>query len=246
MSPIDRSSSGRTAPARTVAARTAPTRTLPARTVPARLVTLLALCSAMLLAVLLAMPSPAQAHDTLLSADPEDGATLETSPDELTFTFSADVLEVSPLVRITDESGTELAEIVPTVEGPVATATLEEPLPAGTHTIQWRVVSSDGHPIEGTQTLTVEQGPAEPAAPSDGGGAADEPGAEESDAAASDAGGAESSEAAGTGGTPQEQASSAPAADEEGGISMGVLIGILAVILVGAAAAVFFIVRRRD
>lgn len=235
MSPIDRSSSVRTASARTAAART-----LPARTVPARLVTLLALCSAMLLAALLAIPAPAQAHDTLLSSDPEDGATLETSPEALTFTFSADVLEVSPLVRITDESGTELAEIVPTVDGPVATATLEEPLPAGTHTIQWRVVSSDGHPIEGTQTLTVEQGPAEPAAPSDGGGA------EESDAAASDAGGAESSEAAGTEGTPQEQATSAPAADEEGGISMGVLTGILAVIAVGAAVAVYFIVRRRD
>lgn len=194
----------------------------------------------MLLAVLLAMPSPAQAHDTLLSSDPEDGATLETSPDELTFTFSADVLEVSPLVRITDESGTELAEIVPTVDGPVATATLEEPLPAGTHTIQWRVVSSDGHPIEGTQTLTIEQGPAEPAAPSDGGGAEEEPAA-----AASDAGGAEGPESA-SAAAPQEPATSAPAADEESGISMGALIGILAVVVVGAAAAVYFIVRRRD
>lgn len=190
----------------------------------------------MLLAVLLAMPAPAQAHDTLLSSDPVDGATLETSPEALTFTFSADVLEVSPLVRISDESGTELAEIVPTVDGPAVTATLEEPLPAGTHTIQWRVVSSDGHPIEGTQTLTVEQGPVEPAAPSDGGGAAGEPGAEEPAATASDAGGAEPS---------QEQNTSAPASDEEGGISMGTLIGILAVIAVGASVAVYFIVRRR-
>ena len=31
-----------------------------------------------------------------------------------------------------------------------------EPLPAGTHTVQWRVVSGDGHPLEGTLTLTVE------------------------------------------------------------------------------------------
>ena len=83
--------------------------------------------------------------------------------------------------------GTELAEIVPTVEGHVATATLTEPLPAGTHTVQWRVVSSDGHPIEGTFTLTVEQDPAEVAEPSDGGG---DDAAATGTAEASDAGGA--------------------------------------------------------
>ena len=101
--------------------------------------------------------APAQAHDTLLESDPADGATLETSPEAITLTYSADILEVSPLVRITDESGEQLAEITPSVDGPVATATLEEPLPAGTSTVQWRVVSSDGHPIEGTFEVTVEQ-----------------------------------------------------------------------------------------
>ena len=49
----------------------------------ARPASLLALCSALLLAVMLALPAPAQAHDTLLSTDPEDGAPLETSPEEI-------------------------------------------------------------------------------------------------------------------------------------------------------------------
>ena len=92
---------------------------------------LLALGTSLLLALLLALPLPAQAHDTLLTSDPVDGASLETSPEAITLTFSADVLEVSPLVRITDESGNQLAEIVPAVDGPTATATLEVPLPAG-------------------------------------------------------------------------------------------------------------------
>ena len=117
----------------------------------------LAALFAALLAALLALGAPAQAHDTLLESDPADGATLETSPEAITLTFSADVLEVSPLVRITDVSGEQLAEITPSIDGPVATATLEEPLPAGTSTVQWRVVSSDGHPIEGTFGVTVEQ-----------------------------------------------------------------------------------------
>ena len=207
----------------------------PVRTRPA---SLLALCGALLLAALLALPAPAQAHDTLLSSDPEDGSTLETSPEEIALTYSADILEVSPLVRITDESGTELAEIVPTIEGPVATATLPEPLPAGTHTVQWRVVSSDGHPIEGTFTLTVEQDPAEVAGPSDGGG---EDAAATGAAEASDAGGAEQTAASG-----DEEPETASESEEDAGLGMGALIIVLAVVIVGAGAAVFFIVRRRD
>lgn len=207
----------------------------PVRTRPA---SLLALCGALLLAALLALPAPAQAHDTLLSSDPEDGATLETSPEEIALTYSADILEVSPLVRITDESGTELAEIVPTVEGHVATATLTEPLPAGTHTVQWRVVSSDGHPIEGTFTLTVEQDPAEVAEPSDGGG---DDAAATGAAEASDAGGAEQTATSG-----DEEPETASESEEDAGLGMGALIIALAVVIVGAGAAVFFIVRRRD
>ena len=203
------------------------------RTAPARPASLLALCGALLLAALLALPAPAQAHDTLLSTDPEDGATLEISPEDIDLTFSADILEVSPLVRITDEDGTELAEIVPTIEGPVATATLEEPLPAGTHEIQWRVVSSDGHPIEGTFSLTVEQDSSEPAETGEN--------EEASEPAASDAGGAEpiSEEV-------EEGEAAEDSGDETGGFSMTTLIVVLAVVVVGAVAAVFFIVRRRD
>ena len=209
------------------------------RTAPARPASLLALCGALLLAALLALPAPAQAHDTLLSTDPEDGATLETSPEDIDLTFSADILEVSPLVRITDEDGTELAEIVPTIEGPVATATLEEPLPAGTHEIQWRVVSSDGHPIEGTFSLTVEQDSSEPAETGETGETGENE--ETSEPAASDAGGAEpiSEEV-------EEGEAAEDSGDETGGFSMTTLIVVLAVVVVGAVAAVFFIVRRRD
>ena len=103
----------------------------------------LAALFAALLAALLALGAPAQAHDTLLESDPADGATLETSPEAITLTFSADILEVSPLVRITDESGEQLAEVTPSVDGPVATATLEEPLPADMETMLGRLRSAE-------------------------------------------------------------------------------------------------------
>lgn len=186
----------------------------------------LAALFAALLAALLAIGAPAQAHDTLLESDPADGATLETSPEAITLTYSADILEVSPLVRITDENGEQLAEITPSVDGPVATATLEEPLPAGTSTVQWRVVSSDGHPIEGTFEVTVEQ---------------DAAAEETTEASAEESSPAEESAPAEEG----EQAT-AEAAEEESGSSMTPLLIVLGVAVVGAVVAVLLIMRRRD
>ncbi|MEV0868706.1 copper resistance protein CopC [Brachybacterium paraconglomeratum] len=192
----------------------------------------LAALFAALLAALLALGAPAQAHDTLLESDPADGATLETSPEAITLTFSADVLEVSPLVRITDESGEQLAEVTPSVDGPVATATLEEPLPAGTSTVQWRVVSSDGHPIEGTFEVTVEQ---------------DAAAEETTEAPAEESSPAEESAPAGTT-TPAEEdeQATAEAAEDESGSSMTPLLIVLGVVVVGAVVAVLLIMRRRD
>src|SRR5690625_2231836 len=90
-----------------------PSRT-PRRAVPS---TLLVLATALMLALPLP-PPPAHAHDTLIATDPEDGATLETSPEEITLTFSANILDVSPVARISDEDGELLTEITPRVEGP--------------------------------------------------------------------------------------------------------------------------------
>lgn len=209
------------------------TRSLPA---PARLASLLALVGAMSLALLLALPAPAQAHDTLLESDPADGDVLETSPEEITLSFSADVLDVSPLVRISDADGETVAEITPTVDGTVATATLPEPLPAGDYEVAWRVVSSDGHPIEGTFALTVEQ---DPAAQENEPAASDEGGATKS-AAVSDAGGAED------GPTSAESTSTESEDEPASGLSMSLLLGILGVVVVAAVVAGIVIVRRRD
>ena len=192
----------------------------------------LAALFAALLAALLALGAPAQAHDTLLESDPADGATLETSPEAITLTFSADILEVSPLVRITDENGEQLAEITPSIDGPVATATLEEPLPAGTSTVQWRVVSSDGHPIEGTFEVTVEQ---------------DAAAEETTEAPAEESTPAEESAPAETAAPAEEgEQATAEAAEEESGSSMTPLLIVLGVAVVGAVVAVLLIMRRRD
>jgi len=126
--------------------------------IPHSLRRLPALLALALLPVLLVIgaAAPALAHDHLVSSDPEDGAQLEASPEAITLTFSADVMDVSPVVRIVDAQEQTVLEETPTIEGTAATLALEEPLPAGDYTVQWRVVSSDGHPIEGTFAITVQ------------------------------------------------------------------------------------------
>lgn len=108
-----------------------------------------------MLLLVAALAAPAQAHDSLVSSDPEDGATLDDAPTSITLTFSAEILEVTPVVRVSDGDGEVVQESTPEIDGRDAVAEIDEPLESGEYTVDWRVVSSDGHPIEGTFTFTV-------------------------------------------------------------------------------------------
>ncbi|MGH3586889.1 MAG: copper resistance CopC family protein [Pseudonocardia sp.] len=105
----------------------------------------------------LAVAQPASAHDRLVSSDPADGARLDEPPSTITLVFSAEVLEAGAQVAVTTPDGTVPAQV--SVDGDEATATLPDDLPGdlpgGDWTVTWRVVSSDGHPIEGELEYTV-------------------------------------------------------------------------------------------
>ncbi|MCT1430020.1 copper resistance protein CopC [Brachybacterium muris] len=227
----------------------------PARRSSPGLPVLLAVLATVLLgAAMLLAPAPAHAHDSLISSDPADGATLETSPEQITLTYSAEVLEVSPVVQISAGESGEPVELTPVIDGPAVTAEIPEPLAAGTHTVQWRVVSSDGHPIEGSFTFTVETGP-EPTE--------DQP-TETADTNTGEA--TDTGEATGTGtGTGEATASASESAtasaaapettapetgsvgtgQEEGADTLPLLLGVVGVAVLGVALAAFFALRRR-
>ncbi|MGQ4496853.1 copper resistance CopC family protein [Dermabacteraceae bacterium P13101] len=114
---------------------------------------------------LLLVPSAAFAHDRLIESDPADGAVLESSPEGITLKFSSEILPISPAIRVTGADGAVAYEGTPEVSGIEVKAKLDKPLPAGEAKVAWRVVSSDGHPIDGTFAFTVKQGPAEQAEP---------------------------------------------------------------------------------
>ncbi|BAJ73092.1 uncharacterized protein, homolog of Cu resistance protein CopC [Microbacterium testaceum StLB037] len=100
--------------------------------------------------------APAFAHDELVSTDPAADAVLDALPGQITFTYSADILteEGTAVVEVTDADGASLTEGAPVVSGTDVTQTLAGAA-SGPVTVVWRVVSSDGHPIDGTFSFTV-------------------------------------------------------------------------------------------
>jgi methionine-rich copper-binding protein CopC len=102
---------------------------------------------------------PAKAHDLLIEIDPAPGAVVTEGSFEATLTFN------NPLLVIEGETNAELATKLVgsadwvnhevTIVDQVLTAqiSLSE---SGDYDLRWKVVASDGHPISGYSTFTLE------------------------------------------------------------------------------------------
>ncbi len=126
-----------------------------------RLKTSLAL--ALLATVMFAFP--AKAHDLLIDIQPASGAVLTERSFEAILTFN------NPLLVVEGETNAELStkpvgsddwvshEIAVMDSVLTAQINLSE---AGDYDLRWKVVSSDGHPISGESTFTLEIGSSQP------------------------------------------------------------------------------------
>lgn len=122
----------------------------------------LAAVTATLAALLvLVTAGPALAHDSLKSSAPAKDATVE-SVDEITLEFTGKVR--MPFVVVRGPGDTQHQTGDPELDGVKVTQKLKGELPDGKYTIGYRVVSSDGHPIEGEVPFTVK-GAAPPPSP---------------------------------------------------------------------------------
>ncbi|MDP5226401.1 copper resistance protein CopC [Arthrobacter sp. YJM1] len=108
--------------------------------------------------LVLGLAAPASAHDVLEGTTPKDGATAAAAPDKVTLTFSNNPIGIGSEVLVKDPSGTNWSNGPVDIVDNVVTQKLKDGAPAGKYTVQWRVVSSDSHPIEGTFSYTVTSG----------------------------------------------------------------------------------------
>ncbi|MET7335261.1 copper resistance CopC family protein [Nonomuraea sp. NPDC005650] len=113
----------------------------------------LAATAAALLVFVLGSAAPALAHDALKSSSPAEGAEIKAL-DEVRLEFTAGVR--LPFVIVRGPGGAELQSGKPQADGKVVTQAVKEPVPDGKYTIAYRVVSSDGHPIEGEIPFRVK------------------------------------------------------------------------------------------
>lgn len=196
----------------------------PARVAPSAAGWLMGALLALL--TLLAVASPARAHAELESSDPADGATLTAPPASVSFTFGEELLEQGNAIVVTElGTGTRLTTGPVQVDRDVVSVAWPDDSAAGEYRAAFRVVSADGHPIEGTITFTVSSG--------------------------SGSTPAESSPAPTQSATPLaspavDPDASAAADSDEGGVSQAAwILGIGLVVLLGALGGAWYLRRTR-
>ncbi|MHA7154536.1 copper resistance CopC family protein [Arthrobacter sp. TMN-50] len=117
-----------------------------------------ALLAAMLMVALMATlgsaPS-ASAHDELVGSNPESGASVEALPAAVELTLSSVPSGIGSEVEILDADGENWAQGDVSIVDRIASQPVKAGAPAGEYTVNWRVVSSDSHPIEGTFAFTA-------------------------------------------------------------------------------------------
>ncbi len=105
--------------------------------------------------VLLAAGSvSALAHSKQEATFPEDGAVLALSPDVVSIAFDTPMRITS--IQLTGEAGDVFdLERSDAMEPVTELRTTPPPLPQGRYTVEWRGLSSDGHPMKGRFSFEV-------------------------------------------------------------------------------------------
>ena len=120
--------------------------------------------SAVVLFATLGIAAPASAHDALDGSDPAPGSSVEVAPAQVNLSFTAElmpdgaeaqVFEGADPVAASQAGATDWSAGAAVVDGTSLIIPLQEAMPAGTYSVNWRVVSSDGHAISTSSAAIV-------------------------------------------------------------------------------------------
>jgi methionine-rich copper-binding protein CopC len=109
------------------------------------------------LGLLLGIAATAGAHASLVRSSPARRAVLLRPPDRVSLWFNERLEPAFSRITVTDASGAtvQLGEAVVATDDPVRLSVGLRPLPAGTYTVRYRVLSVDGHVVEGEFPFTL-------------------------------------------------------------------------------------------
>ncbi|MDR9852303.1 copper resistance protein CopC [Paenibacillus sp. VCA1] len=114
-----------------------------------------------MLAVLFLFPGLASAHAYIVESNPAENGTLQKSPAKIDIRFNEPLQKAFHAIKVTDSTGKTVntsESRFPDGENSVLEADLQPDLPNGVYAVQWKAVSADGHPIEGTYSFQIGEG----------------------------------------------------------------------------------------
>jgi methionine-rich copper-binding protein CopC len=105
----------------------------------------------------LALQSPAWAHAFLDHAEPKVGCTVGSAPKEMKLWFTQELEPAFSSLAVQDAQGKEVDKKDAHLDAKDKTLFLVSlpPLPAGTYTVIWHVVSVDTHKTQGRFEFTI-------------------------------------------------------------------------------------------
>jgi copper resistance protein C len=106
------------------------------------------------------MVGPAAAHAFLDHSSPAVGSAVPAAPPAVTLWFTQDIEPAFSSVTVTNQAGqrVDLGNQRTPAGQPAVLRVGLKPLPPGSYTVNWRVISVDTHPTQGSFTFQVGGG----------------------------------------------------------------------------------------
>jgi copper transport protein len=101
----------------------------------------------------LCFATAASAHASLLATDPSDGSVVAEAPKVVQLRFNESVAPA--VINLIDATGKKRGDIAVKAVDQSVLVTLPEHLPQGTQVVSYRVISQDGHPVDGSLIFSI-------------------------------------------------------------------------------------------
>lgn len=163
---------------------------------------------------------PAFGHASQVGTSPEADSVLDAAPAEVTITFDSGLLDMGAALVVRDQDGTSIVTGEPVIDDRAFSIAVDPSAPAGAYDVAYRVVSADGHTVEGSFTYTVD-------------GTADS----SVEAGPSSSSATPTSEAVEATATEPTESAPASSAEESGGFPVIWIVGVGLVAIVGIGVA---------
>lgn len=99
--------------------------------------------------------SPAFGHASQVDSSPAAEEVLSPAPSDVTITFDSPLLDMGAALVVRDQDGSSIVTGEPVIDDRAFSVAVDPSAPPGMYEVAYRVVSADGHTVEGAFTYRV-------------------------------------------------------------------------------------------